>query len=173
MEQPRRNASRNTSTSLSLAAGGVCLGIALAHAYAAASGPPPPMPAIRWAPEPVMAGWQPVDGEAPDDEPINAASVPPLETWDGLYVGSIMTRDGGRVTYGVTVRAGIGTGTQSRLDCGTAPLSLRISPVGDVSGMATVFGLTCLKTEVALRGRALTGHLQLRVGTQYLELARP
>jgi hypothetical protein len=120
-----------------------------------------------------VAGWQPVDGEADDDEPINAASAPAPDAWDGLYTGSMTTRDGGRVSYGVTVRSGAGTGTLSRLDCGTAPLSLRISGIGDVSGMATVFGPTCLKTEVVLRGRAIAGLLQLRVGTQYLELTKP
>jgi hypothetical protein len=50
---------------------------------------------------------------------------------------------------------------------------LRISPVGEVSGVATMFGPTCLKNDVTLRGRAVPGSLQLRVGTQYLELARP
>jgi hypothetical protein len=172
MERSQLTQHRNPNTGLSLVAGGLCLGIAFAHAYAAAS-PPRLIPPIRWAPEPVMSGWQPVDGEPADDEPINAASMPPLDAWDGLYVASATTRDGARVTYGITVRSGIGTGTQSRLDCGTAPLALRISPVGDVSGMASVFGPTCLKTEVAVRGRVLAGHLQLRLGTQYLELTKP
>ena len=107
------------------------------------------------------------------DEPIDAASVPPLDSWDGLYVGNAANRDGGRVSYGITVRNGIGSGIQSRLDCGTAPMALRISPMGDVSGMATVFGPTCIKVEVAVRGRALAGHLQLRLGTQHLDLAKP
>jgi hypothetical protein len=160
-------------------AGGACLAIAFAHAYAAAVTPSPQVPpAVGWTSEPVLppltVGWHPVESEVAEDEPIDGASVPPPDAYDGVYVGSATSREGGRtVTYRITVRYGIGTGTQSRLDCGAAPLSLRLSPLGDVSGIATVFGLTCLKTDVAVRGRAIAGLLQLRLGTQYLELAKP
>jgi hypothetical protein len=180
MERTQRWALRNPVIGLSLLAGLLCLVIALAQAYAAASSPPRPASAIQWPLEPVLpavsppvlTGWQPVDGEAADDEPVNAASAPAPDAYDGLYAGSAPARDGGQVTYRVTVKGGVGTGTQSRLDCGTAPLSLRISSLGDVSGKASVFGPTCLKTDVALRGRAVAGLLQLRLGTQYLELAK-
>jgi hypothetical protein len=35
-----------------------------------------------------------------------------------------------------------------------------------------IFGSTCLKTELAIWGRAADGALLLRLGNQYVELAR-
>jgi hypothetical protein len=122
----------------------------------------------------LAAGWHPTADEAEDDEYVNAVSVPPPDFWDGVYLGTVVARETGRLaTFRITVKDGRGTGTDSRLDCGVAPVSLRISPVGDVSGVATVFGPTCLKSEIALRGRAVAGTLQLRVGALYLELNKP
>ena len=107
-----------------------------------------------------------------DDQPANPANAPPADAYDGLYTGTATTRaDSHVVTFKVKVTNGIGSGTQSRLDCGTAPVALKISPSGNVSGMALTFGSTCLKTELAIRGRAVAGTLQLRLGSQYLELA--
>ncbi|HYR64759.1 MAG TPA: hypothetical protein VEP47_01460, partial [Reyranella sp.] len=75
------------------------------------------------------------------------------------------------VTFKIRVTNGIGSGTQSRLDCGTAPIALKISPSGQVSGMALIFGSTCLKTELAIRGRAVAETLRLTLGSQFLELS--
>ena len=111
-------------------------------------------------------------GEA-DERPVNPLNAPPADAWDGLYAGTMTTRaDSHLVTFRVKVADGIGAGTESRLDCGTAPVALRISPSGKVSGMALVFGSTCLRTELAIRGRAVAGTLQLRLGSQFLELSR-
>jgi hypothetical protein len=108
-----------------------------------------------------------------DDEPANPDNAAPADAYDGLYAGTATTRaDSHVVTFKVKVTNGIGSGTQSRLDCGTTPVALRISPSGDVSGMALVFGSTCLKTELAIRGRAVAGTLRLRLGSQFLELSR-
>jgi class 3 adenylate cyclase len=121
--------------------------------------------------------WQAQDdGEQDgiDDQPANPDHAQPVDAFDGLYAGTATTREDTRVvSFKVKVTNGVGAGTQSRLDCGTAPLSLRISPVGDVSGMVLMFGPTCLKTELAIRGRAVGGILQLRLGSQYLELSKP
>jgi hypothetical protein len=107
-----------------------------------------------------------------DDQPANPANAPPADAYDGLYTGTATTRaDSHVVTFKVRVTNGIGSGTQSRLDCGTAPVALKISPSGNVSGMALIFGSTCLKTELAIRGRAVAGTLRLRLGGQFLELS--
>ncbi len=107
-----------------------------------------------------------------DDEPANPENAPPADAYDGLYSGTVTTRaDSHVVTFKVKVTNGIGTGTQSRLDCGTAPVSLRIAASGIVSGMALVFSSTCLKTELAIGGRAVAGTLRLRLGSQFLELS--
>ena len=84
-----------------------------------------------------------------------------------------MRADGRAVDVKVQVTNGIGSGTLSRLDCGMVPISLRILPLGKVHGMAMIFGPTCLKTEQAIRGRAIGGTLQIRLGGQYLELSKP
>jgi class 3 adenylate cyclase len=124
--------------------------------------------------EAAMARWQPGRGEPdePDDEPANPDGAP-ADAYDGVYVGALTTRgEGSVVTFRLKVTNGVGAGTQSRLDCGTAPMALKISQAGDVSGMVLIFGATCLKTELAVRGRAVGSLLQLRLGSQYLELGK-
>ena len=107
-----------------------------------------------------------------EDEPASPLNLPPADAYDGLYRGTATTRADGRiVTFKIRVTNGIGSGTQSRLDCGTAPIALKISPSGQVSGMALIFGSTCLKTELAIRGRAVAGTLRLALGSQFLELS--
>jgi hypothetical protein len=107
-----------------------------------------------------------------DDRPANPLNAAPADAYDGLYAGTATTRaDRHVVTIRVKVTNGIGSGTQSRPDCGTAPVALRVAPSGQVSGMALVFGSTCRKTELAVGGRAVAGTLQLRLGGQYLELS--
>ena len=122
--------------------------------------------------------WLQVSGRAggeldeADDQPANPANAPPADAYDGLYAGTATTKaDSHVVTFKVKVANGIGSGTQSRPDCGTAPVALKVSPSGHVSGMALVFGSTCRNTELAIRGRAVAGTLQLRLGSQYLELS--
>jgi len=121
--------------------------------------------------------WQKGEGqeEAEPDEPANplvkAANAAPSDDYDGLYTGSVTMRaDGHLVTTTVRVTHGVGVGTQSRLDCGATPVSLKISSSGDVSGMMLVFSSTCLRTGLAIRGRAVPGTLLLRLGSQYVEL---
>ena len=124
--------------------------------------------------EAALGRWWPngADQDDPDDEPANAANAAPPDAYDGLYAGTATARADGRlVTFRIKVTNGIGSGTQSRLDCGTAPLALRVSPSGEVSGLALIFGSTCLKTELAIRGRAVAGTLRLRLGSQFLELS--
>ena len=96
------------------------------------------------------------------------------DIYDGLYAGIATTgAHDHAVSFKVKVTNGIGSGTQSRLDCGTAPMALTISPSGDVSGMVLMFSSTCVKTELTVRGRAIRGTLRLRLGSQYVELSMP
>jgi class 3 adenylate cyclase len=123
--------------------------------------------------EAAVARWHQGRGEPDeaDDEPANPDTLPPADSYDGVYAGTATMRpDSHTITFRLKVLNGVGSGTQSRLDCGTAPIALRISPAGDVSGMMLIFSATCLKTELAVRGRAVGGLLQLRLGSQYVEL---
>ena len=108
-----------------------------------------------------------------DDEPANHENAEPIDGHDGLYVGAVTTRAEGRVVViKLKVTNGVGTGTQSQRECGVAPITLKVSSTGNVSGLALMFSSTCLKTEMAIRGRAIGGTLQLRLGNQYLELTK-
>lgn len=122
--------------------------------------------------EAAVARWR-QDQHESDDQSANGDDPEPASVHDGLYAGTAATKVAIHVvTFRVKVANGIGTGTQSRLDCGVAPVSLRISPSGRVSGIALIFGATCLKTELAIRGQAVGGVLLLRLGNQHLELAK-
>ena len=112
-------------------------------------------------------------GEA-DEEPLNAENAEPIDAYDGVYIGMVTTKADGRVVLiKLKVMNGIGAGTQSQRECGVAPIKLKVSATGNVTGLALMFSSTCLKTEMAIRGRAIGGTLQLRLGNQYLELSKP
>jgi hypothetical protein len=103
-----------------------------------------------------------------------AAPPPPASVYDGAYAGSLTTRSGGRLsTFKVEIRDGRGSGVQSRLDCGQAPLVLTISDAGEVSGTAQLFGPTCIKMQRPIRGRALGRALLLTIDGQFVELVKP
>jgi hypothetical protein len=123
--------------------------------------------------EAAIGVWQQQLDET-DDEPQNADNAEPVDAHDGFYVGMVTTRADSRlVTVKLKVANGIGSGTLIQRECGTTLVTLRISPTGNVSGLALMFSSTCLKTELAIRGRAIGGTLQLRLGNQYLELSKP
>jgi hypothetical protein len=113
------------------------------------------------------------DSEVTEDEPANAENAGPLDAYDGVYVGMVTTRGEGRVvTFKLKVANGVGSGTLVQRECGVTPITLKVSPTASVTGLALMFSSTCLKTEMAIRGRAVGGTLQLRLGNQYLELSR-
>ena len=121
--------------------------------------------------EAALERWRP--SHETDDEPANAENAEPIDAHDGLYVGMVTTRADARVVViKLKVSKGVGSGTQSQRECGVAPITLNVSATGNVTGLALMFSSTCLKTEMAIRGRAIGGTLQLRLGNQYLELSK-
>jgi hypothetical protein len=111
--------------------------------------------------------------DEPADQDAKADDATPTDDYDGFYTGALSMRaDGHIANIAVRVSHGVGSGTQNRLDCGTAPVSLRISSSGGVSGRMLSFGSTCLRSEFAIRGRAVAGTLLLRFGSQYVELVK-
>ena len=122
--------------------------------------------------EAALERWRPTDEI--DDEPANHDNAGPIDAYDGHYVGMVTTRADARVvTIKLKVSNGIGSGTQIQRECGVAPVTLKVSSTGNVTGLALMFSSTCLKTEMAIRGRAIGSTLQLRLGNQYLELSKP
>lgn len=161
--------------------GGIYLAVAPWPSPAAAGRPArateilDPMP-LEMRAEAALERWRQRPGapDETDDEPANADNAEPIDAYDGLYVGVVTTRADGRVvSFKLKVTNSIGAGTQIQRECGTTPIALKISPSGDVSGLVLMFSSTCLKTELAIRGRAVGDTLQLRVGSQYLELSKP
>jgi class 3 adenylate cyclase len=111
--------------------------------------------------------------DEPADQDTKADNAAPTDDHDGFYTGVLSMRaDGHIANIAIRVSHGVGSGTHNRLDCGTAPVSLRISSSGDISGVMLIFGSTCLRTELAIRGHAVAGTLRLRFGRQYVELVK-
>lgn len=130
-----------------------------------------PVPLERRA-EAALELWRPTDDL--DDQPVNPDNGELIAAYDGHYVGMVTTRADARIVIiKLKVSKGIGSGTQSQRECGVAPITLKVSATGNVTGLALMFSSTCLKTEMAIRGRAIGSTLQLRLGNQYLELSRP
>jgi hypothetical protein len=162
-----------------------CIALLLGGLYLVATSRPSPAAAGWHAPaeiidpaqlerraEAALERWRPTDET--DDEPANHENAEPIDAYDGHYVGMVTTRADGRVVaIRLKVSKGIGSGTQSQRECGVAPITLKVSATGNVTGLALMFSSTCLKTEMAIRGRAIGGTLQLRLGNQYLELSKP
>lgn len=167
-----------------------CAVLLLAGIYLAVAPRPSPAASGRQAPaaalldpvqlerhaEAALELWRqrPGASDETDDEPANADNAGPSDAYDGLYVGMVTTRVDSRVvTFKLKVTNGIGLGTLIQRECGATPIKLKVSPTGNVSGLALMFSSTCLKTEMAIRGRAVGGTLQLRLGNQHLELSKP
>lgn len=125
--------------------------------------------------EAAMERWQLTLGEADEvhDEPANPDNAAPADSHDGTYAGTATTRPDGRVvTFKLKVTGGVGAGILIQRECGASPITLKVSPTGSVSGLALMSGSTCLRTELAIRGRAIGDTLQLRLGNQYLKLSK-
>ncbi|MSP76285.1 MAG: hypothetical protein EXR12_09130 [Rhodospirillaceae bacterium] len=100
---------------------------------------------------------------APAAAPAEAAG-----SYDGAYGGSFnptSTAMGGISGLPMTVRvsAGSGTGTITHPQCGSGPVSLRISPTGEVTGEARGFDRTCSAMTLSVRGRIANRQLQLNL----------
>lgn len=117
------------------------------------------------------------------------ATPPPAEpsagstTFDGSYRGTfdqngIRPGDSGPRGMMLQVTGASGSGTLSSTVCGTAPISVRLSPTGEISGNATAFDAACQRLPMSVKGKAGEGRLQLQLagvgvsGTAVLALAR-
>ncbi|CAN0291072.1 unnamed protein product, partial [Phaeothamnion confervicola] len=83
---------------------------------------------------------------------------------DGSYRGAANLGAGGTsaaIPMTVQVANGSGAGALRSANCGQGPISIRISPTGDVSGEATGFDRSCGKVLLGIRGRLAGNQLQL------------
>ena len=104
--------------------------------------------------------------------PATPAAVPSAAptaatTFDGSYggwlypTGTIGPTSGGRHEISLRVVGGGGKGTMVSSRCGSGPITIRISPAGDVSGEATGLDAVCSRLPLTVQGRAAGGKLQL------------
>ncbi|MBX9947177.1 MAG: hypothetical protein K2Y40_24100 [Reyranella sp.] len=92
----------------------------------------------------------------------------PAGPFDGNYSGPFVFV-GGQASFGaafgrsVSVRVldGNGTGTLNTPHCGSAPVSLTISPAGDITGQVSGFDLECSRLSQSIQGRATGGQLEI------------
>ncbi|MDB5487544.1 MAG: hypothetical protein JWQ58_1259 [Reyranella sp.] len=108
--------------------------------------------------------------------PVTAAATVPAPTpppmspaspFDGSYggffspSGTTGLTSAGLRSISLRVVNGAGTGTMASPSCGSGPVSIRISPAGDVTGDAISLDLSCSRFPVAVQGRAANGQLRL------------
>jgi serine/threonine protein kinase len=104
--------------------------------------------------------------EPPPAAAAAAPATPGASPADVGYKGTI-TMGGGnssfRIPMTVRVANGTGTGTTYNQNCGQGPISIRVSPAGEVSGEATGFDGSCGKRAYGIRGRLAGNELQLNL----------
>ena len=104
--------------------------------------------------------------------PATPAAVPSAApaaatAFDGSYggwlnpTGTIGPTSGGRQEISLRVAGGGGRGTMVSSRCGSGPITIRISPAGDVTGEATGLDAVCSRLPLTVQGRAAGGKLQL------------
>ena len=86
--------------------------------------------------------------------------------FDGTYSGSLTQGNNAAVTMAIRsvsirIAGATGTGTVTHPSCGSAPVSLRVSSAGDVSGEGTLFEPNCGPVQGTFTGRVGNGQLQL------------
>lgn len=103
-------------------------------------------------------------------------------TFDGSYRGTfdqngIRPGDSGPRGMMLQVAGKSGSGTLSSTVCGSAPIAVRVSPTGDISGDMTTFDAACQRLPLSVKGKVGEGRLQLQLsgvgisGTAILALA--
>ena len=117
-----------------------------------------PMPSPAAPPPPAAA-----------PRPAEPAAAPgPGAPFDGSYRGTYQHTRGNMSGGNTTIRPielrvanGSGTGTMLSPGCGTAPISITVSPAGDVTGSTQMFGGNCDKSTLEVKGRAEGGQIRL------------
>lgn len=99
--------------------------------------------------------------------PPQPSSMSPGSPFDGGYAGFFSPSgttgptSAGLRSISLRVVNGTGSGTMASPSCGSGPVSIRISPAGDVTGDATGLDLSCSRFPMAVQGRAANGQLRL------------
>lgn len=100
--------------------------------------------------------------------PARVASITSAGAHDGTYGGTydqMGARPGDQALRSVSLRiAGdSGNGSLNNPVCGTSPISVRVSPAGDISGEATTFDAACQRLPLTVKGKVGSGRLQIQL----------
>ena len=84
-------------------------------------------------------------------------------TYSGTFApsGTVGPTSGGSHAITLRVAGNDGAGTMVSARCGSAPITIRISAAGDVSGETTGLDASCSRFPLAVQGRVANGRLQL------------
>ena len=85
---------------------------------------------------------------------------------DGTYSGAFQQRNGPLNYLSVQLKNGSGTGSVMRAGCGSAPISVRVDPSGNVVGDATLFNPSCSTMTKQWSGRVDGSRLVLTIPDQ-------
>ena len=91
-----------------------------------------------------------------------------IAAFDGAYGGTYdqmgaRPGDHGPRQVSLQIAGGVGNGSLQNPACGTSPISIRITPAGDISGEAATFDAACQKLPVTVKGKLDGGRLQIQL----------
>lgn len=96
--------------------------------------------------------------------------APAAGPFDGTYVGffspsgPVALRTSASPSIALRIANGTGSGTMTSTSCGAAPLSVRISPSGAITGDAQGVDASCARFPLVIHGQASNGQLRMTFG---------
>lgn len=99
-----------------------------------------------------------------------STSAPAAGPFDGTYAGffspsgPVALRASATSSISLRVANGAGSGTMTSASCGAAPLSVRISPSGAITGDARGVDASCAQFPLVIQGQASNGQLRMTFG---------
>ena len=91
-----------------------------------------------------------------------------IAAFDGAYGGTYdqmgaRPGDHGPRQVSLQISSGVGSGSLQNTICGNSPISIRVTPAGDVSGEATTFDAACQKLPLTVKGKLDGGRLLIQL----------
>lgn len=98
----------------------------------------------------------------------HGAAAAAIAVFDGAYGGTYdqmgaRPGDNGPRPVSLQISGGVGNGSLQNATCGNSPISIRVTPAGDVSGEATTFDAVCQRLPLTVKGKAGDGRLQIQL----------
>ena len=67
-------------------------------------------------------------------------------------------------TLSISITGATGTGVLTYPKCGTGPVSVRVSPSGEMSGDVRLYDFNCGTIQATINGRVANGQIQFNIG---------